>query len=343
MKKIAKVVVAVTMLFMCYTVPTWAYGKVGGRYGHTSPPDQKNSATTKDTESKVSDLVADGFTIIEKISAEKKASELALKRAEKQEMLEYPSIDLYGENSWGRFVNPYAGVGEKPNVPESYDIDCDGFVCPLDGDLRITSHYGYRARFRRQHKGIDLGLRYGDTIRAAFDGKVRIADYEGRGYGHYVVIRHSNGLETVYGHMSRRIAKENDIVHAGDPIGLGGSTGRSTGPHLHFETRFMGIDINPEHIIDFHRGTPIKDVYTFKRNGRNAFAYDHSYAAKNGAKYKYSSSNGKRSTPRVYRIRKGDSLSTIAKRNGTTVSKLCKLNGISSKAVLRPGKSLRVN
>lgn len=89
------------------------------------------------------------------------------------------------------------------------------------------------------HNGLDIKVYIGDTIRAAFSGKVRMVKYERRGYGKYVVIRHENGLETVYGHLSKQIVDENQYVEAGEPIGLGGNTGRSTGSHLHFE-RVLG-------------------------------------------------------------------------------------------------------
>ena len=145
-----------------------------------------------------------------------------MERALEREALEYPAIDLYGEDSWTDWVNPFAGKS-SPRIPATYNIDCSGFVMPLEGTMRVTSNYGYRARYRREHKGIDLALRTGDDVRAAFDGKVRIRGYERGGYGNYIVIRHPNGLETVYGHMSRCIAKEGQIVRAGEVIGKGGS------------------------------------------------------------------------------------------------------------------------
>ena len=121
-------------------------------------------------------------------------------------------------------------------------MPCDGYV---------TSPYGYRRRFRRMHKGIDLKVQTGDTVYAAFNGKVRLTKYERRGYGYYVVIRHENELETVYGHLSKFLVEPDQYVKAGDPIALGGNTGRSFGSHLHFETRFMGYAINPSAIFDF--------------------------------------------------------------------------------------------
>lgn len=168
--------------------------------------------------------------------------------------------DLFNYN-WDSqsIATAYAGLV----VPETKNIDVTGYVPPVKGVL--TSGYGYRPRFGRMHKGVDLNLNTGDTIVAAFDGKVRIAKYEGKGYGYYLVIRHDNGLETIYGHLSKFIAHPNQYVRAGEPIALGGSTGRSTGPHLHFETRYMGMAINPEAIIDFENFVTHKDVFCFNK------------------------------------------------------------------------------
>lgn len=157
-------------------------------------------------------------------------------------------------------VNPY---GNAVTVPAHKNIDVSEFHCPVPG--AVTSNYGYRPRFRRVHKGIDLSLHVGDTVRAAFSGKVRLTKYEGRGYGYYVVLRHDNGMETVYGHLSRFLVKPDQFVQAGQPIALGGNTGRSTGPHLHFETRYLGIAINPAAIIDFDNKVPHKDIFAFDK------------------------------------------------------------------------------
>lgn len=168
--------------------------------------------------------------------------------------------EVYGEFWESQLVNPYAGA----EIPATRDLDVSSYVSPLD-NIRVTSKFGYRPRFRRMHKGIDLGLHVGDTVRAAFDGKVRICRFERRGYGYYVVVRHDNGMETVYGHLSKFIVKPDDRVKAGDPIALGGNTGRSTGPHLHFEMRYMGLPINPSNIIDIENKTPINGTYAFDR------------------------------------------------------------------------------
>lgn len=128
------------------------------------------------------------------------------------------------------------------------------FYRPVKGV--VTSPYGYRARFRRMHKGIDLNLSVGDTVRSASGGRVRSVGYDRRGYGHYVVVLHPTGAETVYGHLSASLVAEGDAVDAGSPLGLGGSTGRSTGPHLHFEVRWNGLSLDPSELFDF--GAPLR-------------------------------------------------------------------------------------
>lgn len=316
----------------------------------SSPPIRRVSptrvVTARDT-LRGRNLLADGYNMTTAREAETRISDAEMERALEREALEYPAIDLYGEDSWTNWVNPFAGKS-SPRVPATYDIDCSGFVMPLEGTMRVTSNYGYRARYRREHKGIDLALRTGDDVRAAFDGKVRIRGYERGGYGNYIVIRHPNGLETVYGHMSRCIAQEGQIVRAGEVIGKGGSTGRSTGPHLHFETRFLGIDINPARIIDFSVGAPQSDFYTFVApRGYKTYAYDDNDAqskASSDSKYKAKAKKNRASAsraPRIYRVKKGDTLSSIAKKTGISVSRLCKANNMSSRAVLRPGQSLK--
>lgn len=167
--------------------------------------------------------------------------------------------EVFGDYWASSGVNPYAGV----TIPETKDIDVSGYVHPISG--RVTSAFGYRPRFGRIHRGIDLSLKIGDTVRVAFDGKVRLTKFERRGYGYYVVVRHTNGMETVYGHLSKFLVKPDQVVKAGDPIALGGNTGRSTGPHLHFETRYLGLAINPTELIDFENGVTIKDTYSFNK------------------------------------------------------------------------------
>lgn len=203
------------------------------------------------------------------------------------------------------------------NPKDTFAIDVKDHCIPVPG--HITSNYGWR--WGRMHKGIDLKLRVGDTVRAAFTGKISTTAYQARGYGYYVKIRHANGIETVYGHLSKILVKPNQVVEAGDAIALGGNTGRSTGPHLHFETKFMGMTINPAEIFDFKNQVAHTDTYMFYKKKQQKSAVN-SYA--------------------THRIKSGDSLSSIAKRYRTTVSQLCRLNGIKSNKILKIGSVIRV-
>ena len=346
--------------------------------GKTSPVSVQEANNVM--ERQVSELMAERVGFKKDIALEKLA-EAKLTEEVARENLMFPADELYGSNWNTRWVDPFRGE-EKVEFPDSCLIDCSSFVFPIDTMIRVTSKYGPRRR--RMHKGIDLKVYKGDTIRAAFDGKVRIRNYERRGYGYYLVIRHPNGLETIYGHLSKQLVKVNDIVRAGDPIGLGGNTGRSTGSHLHFETRFLGQPINPSHIIDFENCVPIHDTYVFhnvKINGRKSNIYtsgDQLLCRLNGIRPTTTlrigrvlrCSAGENYTPRrpkikaqaqveaqteavaslnaetegqpvYHKIQSGDTLGAIAQRYGTTVSRLCELNGITRTTILRLGRTLR--
>ena len=287
----------------------------------TPPASEQTQPSHQLMHQRVSELMADrvGF---KKDMTDKLIEMEEMEELEAMEDLEFPADELYGEwtNDW---VDPFRG--KKIDMPDSCRIDCSTFVLPLDTMTYVTSKYGPRRR--RMHRGIDLKVQKGDTIRAAFSGKIRIRNYERRGYGYYLVIRHPNGLETVYGHLSKFLVERDEIVKAGQPIGLGGNTGRSTGSHLHFETRFLGQAINPAEIIDFENSTPHQDVFVFRNvkiNGRKSNIY--------------TSSNNQM----VYhRVKSGDTLGKIARMYGTSVSELCRLNGLKSTSTLRIGQSIR--
>ncbi|MBR1838116.1 MAG: M23 family metallopeptidase [Bacteroidaceae bacterium] len=149
--------------------------------------------------------------------------------------------------------------------PDSFDIDLSGFHMPVASN-RISSNFGYRPRFRRMHKGLDINAAQGDTIYAAWDGKVRVVRYEANGYGNFVVLRHPNGLETIYGHMTRQLCKQDQEVKAGDPIGLVGNTGHSFGAHLHFETRLLGECIDPTLLFDIPGRKMQADHFVYRRS-----------------------------------------------------------------------------
>ena len=265
------------------------------------------------------DLIARQAPIDKKL---KSVDSLALQKQIRAEQAEYPALSLY-PNWNNQYVHAY---GNTAIVPESFTIDLTGFHMPTPS-TRITSPFG--PRWRRMHNGLDIKVNVGDTIVAAFDGKVRIVKYESRGYGKYVVIRHENGLETVYGHLSKQLVENNQNVKAGEPIGLGGSTGRSTGSHLHFETRFLGIAINPTYMFDFPKQDIVADTYTFHKS-RNIGPSDGS-----------SKNQVASGAIRYHKVKSGDTLSRIAKVRGVSVSTLCKLNRITARTTLRVGQVLR--
>lgn len=252
-----------------------------------------------------------------------------------------PSGEIYPE--WNnKYVRNY-----DVKKPDQYSIDLRDFHAPCDSRL-VTSHFGYRPQFGRYHYGTDIKLYTGDTVRAAFSGKIRVVAYEGRGYGNYVIIRHDNGLETVYGHMSKHLVRENQVVKSGEPIGLGGNTGRSTGSHLHFETRFLGEFLNPEHLIDFAAHDIKADYYVYRPNGKGTLAGQlHTSPIVVAteelpqAATSEKESTGANSRAKTYFVKKGDSLSSIAKKHGMTVAELCRLNFIKENAKLRIGQALR--
>ena len=287
------------------------------------------------------DLLARQAPIDRKMKA---VDSLALQRLIFTENYESPAEDLYED--WN---NKYAH--RETELPDSFRISLKDFCMPTDSRV-LTSNFG--ARWGRQHKGLDIKVYIGDTIRAAFSGKVRIVRYERRGYGKYVVIRHYNGLETIYGHMSEQLEEEDQEVRAGDPIGLGGNTGRSTGSHLHFETRLCGVALNPALMFDFRNQDVVDDYYMFHKDtyksesliatrlrgvGASSFGEGDEEvelaSAAPAASYQHES--------RFHKVRKGETLYSIARKRGTTVNAIMKLNHLKKSAKLKPGQILKFN
>lgn len=204
------------------------------------------------------------------------------------------------------------------------------FVMPIDGPVISTFKY----RGRRFHYGIDLDLETGDTVVAAFDGRVRYAKYNSSGYGNLIIVRHYNGLETYYAHLSKINVSVNQEVKAGELIGLGGNTGRSTGSHLHFEVRFYDNALDPEEVIDFKNKT-LKDENLFVHKG--LFDYKKVSSSKPSG-----NSSVVRSDAKYHKVRSGDSLYKIARMYGTSIDRLCKLNNINRDDILKVGIVLKV-
>lgn len=242
------------------------------------------------------------------------------------------SDEIY--TSW---VTTKAHPYKSEEVPDSFRIDLRGFTMPTPSRL-VTSRFGYRPRFRRMHKGLDIKVYTGDTIVAAFDGKVRVARYDAGGYGYYIVLRHPNGLETIYGHLSKQLVETNQTVRSGEPIGLGGNTGGSYGSHLHFETRLAGEPINPEQLFDFPAQDVTCDFYTFRKN-RNTEA-NAPVLASNAQSGNENAAAPVRSS-HFYKVRRGESLSSIATKLGISEKELTRANRLKSTSKLRTGQILR--
>lgn len=252
-------------------------------------------------------------------------------------------------NEWVKIADYYA-IWDSHTI-DPYNIDPLEFNEAIDIKLydpaanrywsaplnegKLTSNFGYR--WGRWHTGADLDLETGDPVYSAFDGVVRVVGWNGNGYGRYVLVRHYNGLETLYGHMSKQTVEQGQLVKAGDQLGLGGNTGRSYGAHLHFETRYEGNPFSPLTIFSFPANTLNSDhflltssVWDYLRGGRST------------------ESGGSSSQVRIkrtvkHRVRSGETLSSIASRYGMSVSSLSRKNGLSARARIRPGQRLRVN
>lgn len=284
-------------------------------------------------------LFADGLKLKMDLSAIKEAE--AAREEEAWNTADIPADDVYGGIWKNNTVNVY---GSSVNAPDSFMVNLSNFSMPAPGYM--TSNFGRRGR-HRYHYGVDIKAQTGDTIYAAFDGKIRVRNFERGGYGNYIVIRHPNGLETVYGHLSKFLIKENQVVRSGQPIGLAGNTGRSFGSHLHFETRFLGRPINPNFIVDFDNKVCHRDEYLVTNSSYRKTSRSSSVAISSSARnYKASSNSSNKyvsGSVKYHRIKSGDTLGAIARRYGVSVKKLCNLNNITSRTTLRAGKSLRVS
>lgn len=294
-------------------------------------------------------------------------------------------IITYTNNTWRYYIPDYERLANQEvfrtnwvtnevfayrnvsisDVPETMEIklveSLDDYHPPVLG--RVSSRYGPRGR--GMHKGIDIGLPTGEPIYAAFEGKVRYARYNSGGYGYLVILRHSNGLETYYGHLCKLNVDVNDYVVAGQVIGYGGNTGRSRGPHLHFEVRYADLTFDPERIIDFSTGDLKWQNFVLERGYFNVSSkltealeegdedMGDMFVDKDGKPLSSEEivdnleKAASKPKPTVndaiyYKVKSGDNLSKIAAKYGTTVGAICRLNGIKSSTPIRIGQRLRV-
>ncbi|MBO4475808.1 MAG: peptidoglycan DD-metalloendopeptidase family protein [Bacteroidales bacterium] len=252
--------------------------------------------------------------------------------------------------SWNtHLVNPYRDPLDS--IPYRVTIclvdSISRFVCPYQ--RKVFSKFGLR--HGRRHTGADIPYPTGTPVKCAFDGRVRLAERH-KGYGNLIIVRHENGLETFYAHLSEIQVKVGDWVHAGDQIALGGSTGRSSGPHLHFETRYKGNAFDPEWIIDFENGKLRKNAFVLRRSYLSAYSKyvpeniddeEELYMTEEQIKAEEERIAKERAAMKYHTIKSGDTLSGIAVKYGTTVSKICSLNqNLKPTTVLSLGRKIRV-
>ena len=156
----------------------------------------------------------------------------------------YSEHGYYETGNWGGSARKVPGRRKYiPYIGELPEYEYSDFTLPAIG--RLTSRYGYRPRFRRFHHGIDIALNYGDPVVSALPGVVKITGYDPGGYGCFVIVAHKGDIETIYGHLSSSLVTPGQQLDAGEALGKGGSSGNSTGAHLHFETRYLGASVDP--------------------------------------------------------------------------------------------------
>ncbi|WP_199539320.1 M23 family metallopeptidase [Dyadobacter luteus] len=239
-----------------------------------------------------------------------------------------------------RAINPYGLSALEFDEPVELTLYDDAvnrkWSNPLD-KIRTTSNFSFR--WGRWHNGTDLDLETGDSVRTTYDGMVRIVAYDGSGYGKFVLVRHYNGLETLYGHMSKQLVESGQLVKAGEVLGLGGNTGRSTGSHLHYENRYEGNPFDSRNIFDWENKQIRSDKFMLTSSVWNHLRGKSSY------KSEFESGDAvpvAQSRSILHKVRSGDTLSSIASRYGVSISSIAKKNRISTRSTLRLGQKLRI-
>lgn len=239
---------------------------------------------------------------------------------------------------WNTTVyNPYKK--ERKTYPFNIVFSDSTYASPIDRKKVITSRYGWRNR--RAHKGIDIDLITGDSVRAMFDGKVRYVNYHS-GHGKTVVVRHYNGLETSYTHLSKQLVKINDIVKKGQAVGKGGTTGNARGSHLHLEVSFKGIYIHPEYLFNFNKENTLRSqniwvtkkwvtpyFHSSRRQSNIVVCNTYDEAIESEKKQK-----------QIYVVKRGDTLSRISSKYQVSIASLCKTNAIKKSSTLKIGQKL---
>lgn len=266
-------------------------------------------------------------------------------------------------SSSATYTNPFIMANYTPGVTyaapggrQYIDTGSGTSQAPTAG--RLTSGFGYRPSFGRMHRGVDLSLNTGDTVRAAFPGTVVLVSIDPKGYGRYVKVKHDNGMETLYGHLQAPLVTHGQKLRAGQPLGLGGATGNATGPHLHFETRVNGVAVDPANYFDFNKGgatprkggaAPLRDDGG-KKKSTDRKKQEEKPASKSTARPKLrtetvaSAAGASGTKPRTgaYKVRRGDTLEKIAREHGMSVGEICRINKMSKYTPMYTGKVIRL-
>jgi len=249
------------------------------------------------------------------------------------------TVDIKAEN-WDNFVyNPYRN--ELHAFPLEIKFTDSTYTSPVSHKKVITSHYGWRRG--RAHNGIDIDLVTGDSVVAVLDGIVRLAKYV-NGYGNTVVVRHYNGLETTYAHLSKIETKANDTIQRGQYIGKGGNTGNSRGSHLHLELSYKGKSIYPEYLFDFSPKNKIRSQHIWVTQ-KWTYARFHNTRFASEVNVIESADEAEElirleKLPKYYVVKRGDTLYGISRKNNTSISALCSSNAIKKSSKLKIGQRL---
>ena len=233
--------------------------------------------------------------------------------------------------------NPYKD--ELVKFPIQIKFKDSLYRTPILDSMVITSRFGWRNR--RAHKGIDIDLITGDDVVSIFDGVVRFARYHS-GHGKVVIVRHYNGLETVYAHLSSFAVKVNDSVKRGQVLGKGGATGNARGSHLHLVVNYKGVAINPEYLFDFSGTNKIRSDELWVTQRWTA-PYYHSSKRKTKLELLQTEEEAIASLTKekqIYIVKRGDTLSRISRRNNVSIRAICVANNIKSTSVLKVGQKL---
>ncbi|MEI6865909.1 peptidoglycan DD-metalloendopeptidase family protein [Flavicella sp.] len=256
------------------------------------------------------------------------------------EVIKVPEKDWIVDNWHTNRINAYEDTQIK--FPVYVKFKDSVFTSPILKKKVITSHFGWRNG--SAHKGIDIDLHTGDKVVAMLDGKVRYVKWN-NGYGNLIIIRHFNGLETVYAHLSKQLVKANDSVKKGQVIGVGGASGNAIGSHLHLEVRFQGTSLNPEYFFDFGEDNNIRATESWVTKKWSQPFTQNSSRTENIDVYRSIEEAIKNTEPSItyHIIKKGDTLSFISHKYQISVTNLCKTNKINQKTILRIGQRLSVN